>query len=168
MVLLSIVFHNLPVVAYASLLKASVTRALSVVSKVRNLGLDPGMWSFWLMEQDLNDSTHSWWKRGGKIDSGYICWFSVHRSLYGVALWIVSHKHILHEGKCTILLSLHSEFDVGSAWGCWDDVGKGCKSHVARWQMSSTWLSHSDSFLSAFSKASSLNFETPAQMLATI
>ena len=30
MVLLSIVFHNLPVVAYASLLKASVTRALSV------------------------------------------------------------------------------------------------------------------------------------------
>ena len=46
MVLLSIVFHNLPVVAYASLLKASVTRALSVVSKVRNLGLDPGMWSF--------------------------------------------------------------------------------------------------------------------------
>ena len=30
MVLLSIVFHNLPVVAYASLLKASVARALSV------------------------------------------------------------------------------------------------------------------------------------------
>ena len=70
----------------------------SVGSKVRNLillSLDPGIWSFWLMDQDVNNSMHSWWNRGGKIDSGYICWFSVHCSLYGVALWIVSHKHIL-------------------------------------------------------------------------
>ena len=67
------------------------------------------------MEQGLNDSS-----LGGRgvvrliVDiSICMCWCSAQCGLYGVTLWIVSHKHI-QERKCTILLHLHSEFDTGS------------------------------------------------------
>ena len=53
---------------------------------------------------------HSWWKRDGKINV-YICCFSVHCGLYG---YVDCESQAHPEGECTILLSLHSEFDVGS------------------------------------------------------
>ena len=63
------------------------------------------------MDQDVNNSMHSWWKRDGKINV-YICCFSVHCGLYGY----VDCESQAHPegGECTILLSLYSEFDVGS------------------------------------------------------
>jgi len=78
------------------------------------VSLDLGIWSL-INGAGLNDSS-----LGGRgvvrlIVDISICmyWYSAQCGLYGVTLWIVSHKHI-QERKCTILLYLHSEFDTGS------------------------------------------------------
>ena len=48
---------------------------------------------------------------GGRARVVSICWFSVHCGLYG---YVDCESQAHPEGECTILLSLYSEFDVGS------------------------------------------------------
>ena len=52
---------------------------------------------------------HSWWKRDGKNNVSVV--FLSHCGLYG---YVDCESQAHPEGECTILLCLHSEFDVGS------------------------------------------------------